>query len=203
MITSLSIRDFQSIRSLDAECGLITVFYGESDAGKSAIVRALRGLAFNDWPADHVTEGRVASHVGVKVAVAGEGEFLVGARKGSGANEYLLEAPTGDRQEYGRVGRGVPEAVVELLGWREMELDDGTRFTPSFLAQFDEPFLVGTSPIKAAKILGGLTNIATLYAAIRDGANEERQARRGAEEAQLRVGGRTGSCGGRERSTGC
>lgn len=178
MITKLGILNFQSISQLAVECGPITVFVGESDSGKSAVVRALYAAAFNDYPTDHVRQGQDHS----TVVLATEGG-TVQVEKGKAKNAYALNSQ-GKRQEWDRVGRDVPEAVAEFLGWRVVELDDGTKFVPSIQRQFDGPFLLAESPIKAAKILGSLTNISTLFAAIREGTNEERRARKEAEVAK-------------------
>jgi DNA repair ATPase RecN len=176
MITKIGIVNFQSIEQLGVECGPITVFVGESDSGKSAVVRALYAAAFNDYPSDHVRSG--AGHSMVVIATD---EGVVRAEKGKAKNEY--EIKTSDLKRWSRVGRDVPEEVSALLGFRQVELDDGTKFIPSIQRQFDGPFLLSDSPSKVAKILGSLTNISTLFAAIREGTNEARRLRRAAEEA--------------------
>jgi len=175
VITNLRIEDFQSIESLDVECGPITVFTGETDVGKSAIVRAIYGLAFNDYPRGHVRDG--AKHSLIEVQLQGEkvndGYAYVKASKGDGVNKYFLDL-TGRTMEFGRVGVNVPEEVSEILGWRMLEVDDGTKFTPNFSRQFDPPFLITETPSRKAKLLGSLTNIATLYAAMKEGLSRER-----------------------------
>lgn len=47
ILKSISIKNFRSIESLQAECSDVTIFYGSNDAGKSNILRALN-LFFND-----------------------------------------------------------------------------------------------------------------------------------------------------------
>lgn len=187
MITRLKIRDFQSIHELEVDCGPITVFVGESDSGKSAIVRALRGAAFNDYPSDHVRSGAAHSEVLLSI-VADDGWAAVRVRKGKAVNEYtLVHHDNEDGQVWRRVGRDVPPEVTAALGWRAVTLDDGTRHEPNFQLQFDPPFLLGDSPIRVAKTLGSLTNVALLFSAIRQGANEEREMRRAVEESHARA----------------
>lgn len=178
MIRNIGIKDFQSIDSLQLECGPITVLVGESDSGKSAVVRALYALAFNDYPTDHVRQGAEASRVAVSV----DGR-VVGADKGKGRNGYFV-VDGGDEKRWDRVGRDVPGEVADLLGWRIVELDDGTRFTPSIHRQFDGPFLLADSKLRVAKVLGSLTNIATLFSAIREGTRAEREARKASDVAR-------------------
>ncbi len=171
MIERLQIRDFQSVETLDIVCGPITVIHGESDTGKSAVVRALYALAFNDYPKGHVRDGAKASEVSATV-----GGQVVRAFKGKDANGYELQRPE-KSEKWDKVGTEVPEEVSDLLGWRVLELDDGSRFTPSFHLQFDPPFLLTDSPSRRAKVLGTLTNVATLYAAIKEANGWERKAK--------------------------
>ena len=175
MITRIQIHDFQSIEELDIECGPITVIHGESDTGKSAIVRALYGLAFNSWPTGHVRDGsREPSGVAVMVG----DDIMVAATKGLGANDYIVQVgDDANRQDFAKVGTIVPPEAVGELGWRQLELDDGSKFTPNFGMQFDAPFLLTDSPSKRAKVLGTLTNVATLYAAIKEANAWERRAK--------------------------
>jgi len=171
MITRIQIHDFQSIEELDIECGPITVIHGESDTGKSAVVRALYALAFNSYPTGHVRDG--AKYSGVAVMVD---DVMVAAEKGGGTNDYIVNV-SGERQDFAKVGTIVPPEAEGWLGWRSLELDDGSRFTPNFGMQFDAPFLLTDSPSRRAKVLGTLTNVATLYAAIKEANAWERRAK--------------------------
>lgn len=172
MIESLRIKDFQSIEELSVDCGPITVIHGESDTGKSAVVRALYALAFNSYPKGHVRDG--ADHSEIEV-VAGRSTIL--AEKGGGHNDYRLDDGRGSADLWDKVGTDVPTQIVEELGWREVELDDGSRFTPNFQLQFDPPFLLTDSPSRRAKLLGSLTNVATLFAAVKMANTWERRSK--------------------------
>jgi DNA repair ATPase RecN len=181
MIEQLRIKDFQSIEDLDIACGPITVIYGESDTGKSAVVRALYALAFNSYPKGHVRDGAKASEV--QVTVDG---VQVEAWKGSGENSYMVHREDGLSEQWAKVGADVPAEVTEALGWRVLELDDGSRFAPNFHMQFEPPFLLTDSPSRRAKVLGTLTNVATLYAAIKEANSwERREKQRGDTQQEI------------------
>ena len=47
MLNRLRIRNFQSLEDIDLELGQFTVIIGESDTGKSAIIRALKYALIN------------------------------------------------------------------------------------------------------------------------------------------------------------
>lgn len=185
MIKHLTIRDFQSIEKLDIECGPITVIHGESDTGKSAVVRALYALAFNDYPKGHVRDGASVSQVVVGLDDGTE----IGAVKGATENSYRMHATDIEpgAASWDKVGKDVPAEVASALGWRILELDDGSKFTPSFGLQFDPPFLLTDSPSRRAKVLGSLTNVATLYAAIKEANTWERRAKTRADTHQATV----------------
>jgi hypothetical protein len=188
MIEALGIKDFQSIDTLAVACGPITVFVGESDSGKSAVVRALYALAFNDYPSDHLRAGKNRSADASQISVKIDGKTVT-AHKGKARNGYLLVESAlathtePETREWNRVGRDVPEEVVAALGWRTVELDDGSKFAPSIQRQFDGPFLLADSPSRVAKVLGSLTNISTLFSAIREGSRLEKQHRKAADVA--------------------
>ena len=44
MIKAVQVKGYQSLYDIKVELGMFTVIYGESDVGKSAFYRALRGL---------------------------------------------------------------------------------------------------------------------------------------------------------------
>ena len=183
MITYIHIQDFQSIEDVGFDCGPITVITGESDTGKSSIVRAIYSLAFNSYPKGHVRAGAKASTIVINVD-----DLSVQATKGEGVNLYRLF----DGEEvikWERVGTEVPDAVTETLGLRKLELDDGSSFTPNIQRQFDPPFLLTDSPSKVAKVLGALTNISILYGAVKVANTWERRSN-GRIEAQHEVAAR-------------
>lgn len=161
MITHVRIQDFQGIEDIEFECGPITVITGESDTGKSSIVRAIYAAAFNSYPRGHVRAGAKTSKIGIDL----EDPISIQAEKGEGVNVYKLF--DGAEVKWERVGTEVPEAITGVLEFRQLELDDGTRFTPNIQRQFDPPFLLTESPSKVAKVLGTLTNISILYGAVK------------------------------------
>ncbi len=164
MITFISIRDYQGIESIEFECGPITVITGESDTGKSSIVRAIHAAAFNSYPKGHVRAGTSSPMSEVVIHFDHNKKLIV--TKGEKVNAYELW-DGGEVITWDRVGTEVPEAVTDALEFRQLTLDDGTHFTPNIQRQFDPPFLLTESPSKVAKVIGTLTNISILYGAVK------------------------------------
>ena len=155
MIRQIKVKGFQSLADIDIRCGPLTVISGQSDVGKSALVRALRSMATNRYPRDHVTDGQKSSVVGV-ILDTDSGTVAVAAKKGGGENRYVVAAG-GDSRVYNKVGARVPDEVERLLG----------RSPYTFGGQFDPLFLVAEVGSRRAKVLGGLSNMAILLEAVR------------------------------------
>lgn len=153
MIRSVDVSGFQSLKDVSLTLGRLTVISGESDVGKSALVRALRAAVTNRYPRNHVTRGEKISVVKI-----GYDDVTINAMKGGGTNRYAVIDSADDSTEiYDKVGSGVPYQVEQRLGLTEK----------SFGAQFDPLFLVADKGSHRAKKLGGLSNLVILMETVR------------------------------------
>ena len=153
MITKIEIKRFQSLGNITLETGPLTVIYGASDVGKSALIRALRALATNRYPKDHVTIWSDKDHSSISVETD---DLKIIAQKGGGINRYGLRTET-TKQMFRKVGSHVPEDVTQALGWSDNTIS----------SQFDPLYLVAETGAQRAKVLGTLSNFATLIEAVR------------------------------------
>jgi DNA repair exonuclease SbcCD ATPase subunit len=114
MLEYLLIQNFQRHDKLRIDFAPdITTIVGPTDAGKSAIIRALRWTSTNWLPKGdfiyHDAEGVTAKGVTNKLGV--DGHVITRRRSANGEiNEYLL-----DEHLYKSFGRGVPEPIEQLL----------------------------------------------------------------------------------------
>src|SRR6516225_3143706 len=112
MLKCLSLTNWQNherrIINFDPLC---TTIVGDNGAGKSAIIRAIRWVAFNEWvgKADgFITWGKETSHVRLWT-----GEHRIERIKGGGSNLYVLD---GHRYKFDVVNRrSPPDPVVGAL----------------------------------------------------------------------------------------
>lgn len=121
MIHSVSFKNFQSV---ELDLGRVTVIVGHSDAGKSAVVRALQHAAFNVSGNSFLTSvnGQPSSVCGVTIVT--DAGSLTWQR--SSSVKYLLTLSTG-LLELTKLGRGiVPKEVQDFLGIREIQIDEKT-----------------------------------------------------------------------------
>lgn len=121
MLESLSLRDFQIHQRFDLELDRhVTVLVGESDRGKSSVVRALRWLALNQ-PAGCAFVRHGSKQARVKAIV--DGRSIVRS-KGKGTNSYRL-----DGKAFKAFGTQ-PEEVAGMLNVSELNFQ--TQFEPHF-----------------------------------------------------------------------
>lgn len=163
MLTDIRIRNFQSLREVDLRLGPLTVIVGASSSGKSAALRALRLLASNARGHAYVTRGKTKA----TVAAATEAGSVV-LERGDGHGVYRVRAGGGAEQQYTKLGGAAPEAVFGVLGLRPA--GDGA---VSYAGQFDMPYLLDQTGNQVAQVLGELTNVSTIFAAVRE-ANRRR-----------------------------
>jgi hypothetical protein len=99
-------------------------------------------------------------------------DFDIVAHRGKSLSTYHMET-----KSYPKSGKSVPEPIVKVL---RMPLVEG--IDPSFSFQFDRPFLLAESGSTAASVIGSLTNVSVLHAAVR-----EANRRRGGVNTTLKV----------------
>ncbi len=151
MLEKLEVVDYQSIKHAELPLGRFTVFVGPSGRGKSSVVRALTSLCFNRAGDSFIRHGR--NKTVVTLTLDG-GEVVEWEKsKGKGATYGLND------QLFTRTGRDVPEAVSDVLGIRQIDLDKTTSFRPQFHDQFDAPMLMTESSSVAARVLARVTKL--------------------------------------------
>jgi len=148
----LVVKDFQVIKSVEAEFGGLTVIVGESRTGKSAIIRALSRLF-------SVVPGHSDIRVGAgayRVAVARNGH-VIARKKSKTLNEYHV-----DGHVFNKVGRQLPPGVESALGLVEVEVGS-RKVLLNLQEQFDGPFLLSETGSVVSEILGSVTGVDELY----------------------------------------
>lgn len=178
IITHLRIRDFQSIREAQLDLAEWTSLIGESDTGKSAVLRALRALVTNRRGDTFIRHGAREAIVAVTLADGTEIEW----RKARGrSGTYLLRRGI-EEQVYEKTGNAPPEAIEQAL---RMAVDvDGEPVMPGLQLQHDPPFLLADTPRRRAMILGEFDGTNILLAADGTLRSERTQQQRTAASAR-------------------
>jgi len=171
----LILKNFQSISDAEFELGPLTVLVGQSDLGKSAVIRALYLLHRNQGGLELVKHGKSK----LEVTQLLDNGTRVSILKGKGINTYF----SGDKT-YVKVGRDVPEGVSSELKTQDLVLDKDQVLDLNFCRQFDSPFLLSDSTTVITKAISSLSGINIVYAAIREGTSEHQKIKAKSEVLQ-------------------
>jgi exonuclease SbcC len=158
------IENFQSHRHTDLELSPgLNVIVGESDRGKSAILRALRWVFYNEpRGADFVRAGATECRVTV---VLDDGTAITRERSGN-RNRYLVRRG-GQVSVYEGFGSEVPPAVAAAHGVAKVRLDDDLEVALHLAGQLEAPFLLEQSGSVRARAIGRLYGVHVVDAALR------------------------------------
>ena len=163
LLRAAAVKDFQSVSQSKIELGVrssgggLTLIVGPSSTGKSAVLRALRLLAYNGASVP-VRDGAKTT----KVAAVFDSGMKVGVERGKALSTYTLGTDT-----YSKAGTSVPKDVEKFLG-----LYGGAHFA----FQFDLPYLLAEPGAAVTKVLGEVTNAHVLTEAVREGSRRKMQA---------------------------
>lgn len=167
-IKKLSLRNFQSHRQTDLEFtpGL-NIIVGPSDQGKSAIIRALRWLIYNEpRGTGFIRAGETRCQVRVELS---NGVAVERIRDESGRiNRYILEIPGEETMVFEGFNREVPLEVRKALGIQKLVVDRDRALGINLAGQLEAPFLLEETGSTRSKVLGRMANLHIIDAAQRD-----------------------------------
>jgi DNA repair ATPase RecN len=159
LLQSISCKNFQSLQDVEIELGKFTVIVGASSSGKSALIRAVRAIADNSLNPDNIMQGTKHSSVSIKTDMA----TATIERSVGGSSVYKITKIGSEESSFTKLNRQVPSQVTEVLG-----IPPSTKEVSSisFASQHDAPYLLTETSSNAARILGELTNVSTIFAAV-------------------------------------
>lgn len=140
-------KNFQSWKQFNLDVNGFTVIIGSSNRGKSALIRALRGVLRNQVQAAHIRKGEKTTEVSLKV---GKDPVIKLVRNSSTTNYTVGE------EAFSKLGGDVPEPVSGLkLGAISM---GSSKLDPIFAGQFDSQFMMDLSPAELNSVFGMFSN---------------------------------------------
>lgn len=148
----------------------MNIITGESDAGKSTILKAIikclynkpdrKGESFLSWNSQR--GDKVEIRVGIRDDDEGRltpdksPETIIERVMGkSNVNEYNIYYPNGEVSNYSGFGKKVPPEVISVHGMREVDMGYGKEQL-NYLGQFEGFFLIGKRPEDVATAIGRL-----------------------------------------------
>jgi DNA repair ATPase RecN len=165
VIKEIGINNYQSLRSVRLVLGRVTVVVGHSDAGKSALMRALHALCFNQEGSSFIhrfqdKDGQVHIKEPAEVAIAFNDGYAILWRRFESTHAYVLFVPGKEKQVFTKTGGAVPPEVSDVLNIRPVTIEEKRKERLHFAFQHDLPFLVGDrGGVATSRVLGRLTGL--------------------------------------------
>ena len=142
MIEFLQIRDFRTHKESELEFSPgVNVIVGESDSGKTNIMRALWWIIFGKPSGESVR--RHNAKLDCEVTIETETDCITRVR-GKTINQYILNDDV-----YTGFGQSVPEPIVKAFNINEL----------NFMRQLDPPFLLSKTAGEVAQYMNRLINL--------------------------------------------
>jgi chromosome segregation ATPase len=148
-MTEITIKNFQSIKSIDLVVDGFTVIVGRNNIGKSAIIRAVDAALTNRVGDDFIRDGEKSTEITIKR----EGldlEWKKGAK-----TSYKING-----EPFTALNRDIPQPLIEA-GFGRMELGD-KKVSPLVAHQFDPLFLVNKGGSVITEVLAGVYDLDSL-----------------------------------------
>lgn len=143
----------------------LNVLVGQSDSGKTAILRGIRWALYNQ------PRGTDFIRVGadfVRVTVSFDNETVIIRERTNSKNRYTIRKAGGDELVLEGFGIHVPEEVLEAHGMGHLRIDHDNDLMIHLSQQLDGPFLLEQTSSIRAKTLGRISGAHFLDMAIRD-----------------------------------
>ncbi|MDU4670959.1 MAG: AAA family ATPase [Finegoldia magna] len=170
-ITDIYLTNFQSYEQghfeLSEKVNLIT---GASDSGKTALIRALSWVLFNDYTTDLLIRNGY-NNVEVKI-VFNNGNFILRGRKGNTNYYYIKNNPDSeDIKKYENFGREIPSEIQNDFLFKKVNLLN-EKYNILIASQLENSFLLSETDSTKANAIGKLVNIDILDNASRNVSRE-------------------------------
>ncbi|MDQ2085250.1 AAA family ATPase [Herbivorax sp. ANBcel31] len=172
-IEKIEIENFQSHENtqITLKDGL-NVIIGASDHGKSAIVRAIKWVLYNEpRGTEYIRQGTKCAKVTLEISNG----YTITRERSSGKNRYILKDSEGNATVFEGFGNEVPHEVVKAHGIPKVILDADKKSCINIGGQLEGPFLLSESGALRAKAIGRMTGLHILDKSIKDSAIDLRR----------------------------
>lgn len=172
-IEEVIIENFQSHKytTITLSDGL-NVIIGASDHGKSAIIRAIKWVLYNEpRGSDYIRQGAKYAKVTLKMSNG----YIITRERSASKNRYILKDKEGNASIFEGFGSEVPYEVVKAHGIPKVILDTDKKTCLNIGEQLEGPFLISESGALRAKAIGRMIGLHILDKSIKDSATDLRR----------------------------
>lgn len=183
MIRSIRIKNFESHVDTFIEFGNgFNLIRGDSDSGKTSIVRAMAVVCFNRWEPSMLRTGTDTCEIEL-VSERGSVMVVKGTKNSYYTSELQVDGSS-VKNEFHSVNRTVPDVVAKITGMSVLEMG-GITDLPNFMFQLDQHYMlsqvngVSCTDNMVARIvdnvigLGGMEDLITEISS--DGSSKKRE----------------------------
>ncbi|MEN8906720.1 MAG: AAA family ATPase, partial [Clostridiales bacterium] len=172
-IKSLKIENFQSHKetSIDFDKGL-NVIIGASDNGKTAIIRAIKWVLYNEPRGLNFLRHNAKI---VKVKINLSNNYSIIREKSKTKNRYILIDENLKENIFEGFGSEVPKEITNAHCIPKIKIDNDISTIINIGEQLESPFLLFESGSIRAKAIGRLTGVHVIDKALRDSINDYRK----------------------------
>lgn len=157
-IKKVELHNFQSHQHTEMEFDRgLNVILGNSDVGKTAILRAIKWCLYNEPKGDYfIRQGE--REVSVKVTFSND--VIVQRAKTPSKNSYFLVDSAGNEMRFEGFGIDVPKEITDVTNMYKVSLDNSNNKTILNIAeQLDGPFLLNEQASLRASAIGRLIGV--------------------------------------------
>jgi exonuclease SbcC len=166
IITKVKIENFQSHENtiIDFDSGL-NIITGPSDNGKSAIIRAVKWVLFNEpRGTEFIRQGTTTAKVTLEMD---NGNTIIRERSSS-KNRFTVLYPEKEAVTFEGFGNEIPQEVVDAHGITKAYLDNSLSSSINIAEQLEGPFLLSETGSVRAKAVGRLIGLHIIDRAIKN-----------------------------------
>lgn len=161
----------------------LNVIIGDSDSGKSSILRAIVSCFNGRIDVDWIRHGSKELSV--------EMWFTDGCKairtRGKKVNTVSFIDQKGKQSDWERIGLGLPAEYLRMLGETEIKLPDGTSINPCISFQLDQHFFLTISDNFKAKVLGSISGLDIIDGALGLTITEYKESQNKVKNFNLRI----------------
>jgi len=163
----VQVENFQSIKKAQIDVDGFTVVTGPNNSGKSALMRAIRGVFTNPPSSSFLRHG--AKHLAVKLEFE-DGQTIEWVKGNRGTNKYIING-----HDLENVGRGAPSEALDL-GIFPIQVG-GNQIWPQMAPQITgQVFLLDEVGSVVAEAIADVDRVGVLNSALKDSESDRRAA---------------------------
>ena len=153
------IKNFQSIEDATIRLDQFTSITGATDRGKSATVRAIRAVLYNDWSPSYLRLGAKECTIQCYLPEPyPDGIVYFELIKGAKKNQYNIHYEDGTTKEFPKVGVDTPQEIKDL-GFAPIQSTRDEKFNLNIQSQLEGLFLLTAPEVSVTSLFNTVFQI--------------------------------------------